>query len=165
MPTATRVLRLVSLALWVGGLVFFAFVVAPVAFSVLPTRHEAGTVVAACLTILHRIGFGCGIIYLLASLGARPRSRTRFAQLALACSMLVLTAVSQFLVIPPMERDRLAAGGVIDNVPAQSSLHQHFDRFHHLSERLEGVVLLFGLLSFGLAAAECASPRPTAPST
>lgn len=154
MSTTARILRILSLALWVGGLVFFAFVVAPVAFSVLPTRHLAGTVVATCLTILHRLGLACGAVYVLASLFAARRTGLRFAQVILACSMLVLTAVSQFAIIPSMERDRLSAGGAIDNVPVASDLYRSFDRLHHLSERVEGAVLLLGLLTLSLTAAE-----------
>ena len=38
-----RFLMLLSLTVWLGGIIFFSFVVAPTAFSVLPTRHMAGS--------------------------------------------------------------------------------------------------------------------------
>jgi uncharacterized membrane protein len=41
-----RYLMLLSLIVWLGGLIFFSFVVAPTVFSVLPTRHLAGNVVS-----------------------------------------------------------------------------------------------------------------------
>src|SRR5579863_3311223 len=37
-----RFLMLLSLIVWIGGLILFAFVVAPTAFALLPTRHLAG---------------------------------------------------------------------------------------------------------------------------
>ena len=40
-----RYLMLLSLVAWIGGLIFFAFVLAPTAFQVLPTTHLAGNVV------------------------------------------------------------------------------------------------------------------------
>ena len=36
-----RFFMLLSLVVWLGGIIFFAFVVAPTVFSVLPTRHLA----------------------------------------------------------------------------------------------------------------------------
>jgi uncharacterized membrane protein len=61
-----RALRLLALVVWVGGLVFFAFVVAPVAFTVLPSTHIAGTVVAGTLGVLNTIGLVCGVLILVA---------------------------------------------------------------------------------------------------
>ena len=37
-----RFLQLLTMCCWVGGLVFFAFVLAPTAFHTLPTTHLAG---------------------------------------------------------------------------------------------------------------------------
>ena len=48
-----RFLMLLSLVVWIGGLIFFAFVLAPTAFSVLPTSHLAGNVVGRALGKLH----------------------------------------------------------------------------------------------------------------
>ena len=39
-----RFLMLLSLVVWIGGLIFFAFVLAPTAFQVLPSTHIAGNV-------------------------------------------------------------------------------------------------------------------------
>ena len=50
-----RFLMLLSLVVWIGGLIFFAFVVAPTAFTVLPTTHLAGNVVGRALSKLHWI--------------------------------------------------------------------------------------------------------------
>ncbi len=51
-----RFLMMLSLAVWLGGIVFFAFVLAPTVFSVLPTRNLAGMVVSRSLARLHWIG-------------------------------------------------------------------------------------------------------------
>ena len=48
-----RFLMLLSLVVWIGGLIFFAFVLAPTVFAVLPTRQLAGNVVNRSLGILH----------------------------------------------------------------------------------------------------------------
>src|SRR5581483_4853920 len=83
MTTLLRILRLYPLALWVGGEVFFV-VVAGIAFSVLPDAHTAGLVVRSALIALHRIAFGAGAVYLLATLGLmakRDRSPVRLVEI------------------------------------------------------------------------------------
>ena len=144
MQAGLKVVRLLALVVWVGGLIFFAFVVAPVAFGTLPTSHEAGLVVGASLRVLHWIGLICGLLYLLSTI---PQARQRSAWIAptLVALMMVLTAVSQWGILPRMEVDRAAAGGDIAAVDAQNAARLHFEWLHKVSERVEGGVLLLGL--------------------
>ena len=58
---------LLSLIVWIGGLIFFP-VVAQSAFSILPTRHLAGLVVGRSLGILHWMGMISGVVFLASSL-------------------------------------------------------------------------------------------------
>ena len=67
MQTLLRALRLFAMVAWVGGLGFFAFVVAPVAFHSLPSAHEAGIVVGGTLRVLHWIGLVGGAIFYVAT--------------------------------------------------------------------------------------------------
>ena len=76
MTTVFRIVRLIALAIWVGGLVFFGFVAA-VAFSTLPDTHSAGLVVRGSLIALHHIGLVAGIAYLLLTRRYWLRSVTR----------------------------------------------------------------------------------------
>ena len=168
MFTFVRAIRLLALSLWIGGIAFFAFVLAPVAFSTLPSPHLAGTVVRSSISILHYMGLACGAILLIATaflMQAAPLARRRLltAQFALAALMLLLTAVSQFSMIPPMERDRLAAGGDIDALAPANPARIHFERLHKASEQVEGVILLFGLVSIvALAREQTPSTAPPA---
>ena len=115
-----RYLMLLSLIVWLGGLVFFAFVLAPAAFSVLPTRHLAGTLVGRILGSLHWMGLISGIIFLVSSmLYSRMTKGTPHvfaARHILICLMLALTLISQFGIIPRMDKLR-ASIGQIDSVP------------------------------------------------
>ena len=111
MQTFLRALRLYAMVAWVGGLAFFAFVVAPVAFGSLPSAHEAGIVVGGTLRVLHWIGLIGGVVFCMATgwlwLGAEVPARIGFMrQLALTTVMLLVTAYSQFRVLPAMEVDR-----------------------------------------------------------
>src|ERR1700684_4279914 len=63
-----RYLMLLSLIVWLGGLIFFAFVLAATAFSILPSRHMAGTLVGRSLGILHWMGIFSGLIFLTSSI-------------------------------------------------------------------------------------------------
>lgn len=155
MTTTFRFLRLLVLCFWVGGLLFFIFGVTPVAFRAMPDAHQAGLIVRGTLLVLHRIGLYGGLVYLLCTLALLAAQRdthpARAVELVLAISMLLLTAYSQFSVLPRMEADRLATGGDVTAAPADAPARKHFDRLHSLSVKLEGAVLVQGLLLVGLA--------------
>ena len=65
-----RFLMLLSLVVWVGGIAFFAFVLAPTVFhpGILPSRQLAGAVVSRSLGILHWMGLACGMVFLVTSI-------------------------------------------------------------------------------------------------
>ena len=154
MTLVFRIVRLIALAIWVGGLVFFGFVAAA-AFSTLPDAHSAGAVVRASLISLHHIGLTAGIVYLLLTLALLATQRdshpVRGAELVLVIAMLVLTAYSQFSVIRRMEKDRMSLGGDVTKAAADAPALVHFNRLHKVSERVEGTVLVLGLILLGLA--------------
>ena len=172
MVTLVRSLILLCLVVWVGGLLFFGAVVAPVAFgSVMPMLgdpaiglHVAGTMVRISLLRLHDIGLICGVILLLLCIVERVAWMTRRSigpQLLLLAAMLALTAYSQFSVIPRMETLRIQAGPAMDNPGATNTAKVDFNRLHTLSTRLEEVVLLCGLgLIVLYARPELATGRP-----
>src|ERR1035438_2429081 len=63
-----RYLMLLSLVIWIGGLIFFAFVLAPTVFAVLPTRQLAGNVVNRSLGIMHWMAISCGVVFAVTSM-------------------------------------------------------------------------------------------------
>jgi uncharacterized membrane protein len=151
-----RYLMLLSLIVWLGGLIFFAFVLAPTAFSVLPSRHLAGTVVGRTLGSLHWMGIFSGIVFLASSiLYSRLTKGTAHvfaARNLLICLMLALTLISQFGIIPRMDTLR-ASLGEIDSVPPDNPARMQFDALHVWSTRVESGVFLLGLVVVYLAAA------------
>ncbi|MFB3915898.1 MAG: DUF4149 domain-containing protein [Terriglobales bacterium] len=150
-----RFLMSLSLSVWVGGLIFFAFVVAPAAFSVLPTHHYAGEVVSRTLGRLHWIGIASGLVYLGTSMayayaktgGMQPLA----ARHVLIVLMIALTLTSQLAISGKMLALRQDMK-VIDNVPQDDPRRVEFNRLHHWSTRLEGAVLLMGLAAIYLTA-------------
>jgi uncharacterized membrane protein len=146
---------LLSLVVWIGGLIFFAFVLAPTAFSVLPTTHLAGNVVGRTLGKLHWISIFSGIVYLGASLlynrftdGTAHIFAVRHV---LLCLMLALTLISQFGIIPRMDVLRASLGDV-GSAPIDNPQRIQFDALHVWSTRVEGAVLLLGLVVVYLTA-------------
>jgi uncharacterized protein DUF4149 len=146
--TVLKLLMLLSLITWFGGLIFFAFVVAPSAFSVVPTRHMAGSLVGRTLAALHWMGIVSGIVYLICSLlisrltsGELHPFATRNIVIVL---MLILTLISQFAISPKMHAIRSSVVE-IDNVPVTDPARVEFNALHVWSERLEKGVFFLGL--------------------
>lgn len=141
---------LLSLVIWIGGIIFFAFVLAPTVFhpGILPTRQLAGNIVNRSLSILHAMGIACGIVFAITSM-VQARVTTGAAQPfaarhLLIYAMIALTLVSMFTVGSRMQvlRQEMA---VIDNVPHDDPRRVEFNRLHVWSTRLESTVLLLGL--------------------
>ena len=150
-----RYLNLLSLVVWIGGLIFFAFVLAPTVFSVLPTHQLAGNVVNRSLSILHWIGLSCGVVFAATSMldaymmdgAAQPFA----ARNLLVFLMIALTLVGMFMIQSRMAVLRQQMG-VIDDVPQDDARRVEFNRLHVWSTRVEGTVLLAGLALLFLTA-------------
>jgi uncharacterized membrane protein len=140
---------LLSLIFWIGGLIFFAFVLAPTAFQVLPSTHLAGNVVGRALSKLHWIAIISGVVFLASSLlYSRLIDGTAHvfaARHILLCLMLALTLVSQFWIMPRMDTLR-ASLGEVSSAPIDNPARVQFDTLHVWSTRVEGAVLLLGLV-------------------
>ncbi len=145
-----RFVMVLSLVVWIGGLIFFAFVLAPTAFGVLPNTHLAGNVVGRALGKLHWIAIFSGIIFLITSLSCsyvtQGTAHVFAARHVLICLMLVLTLFSQFWIIPRMDTLRAQVSDFAA-VPLTNPLRVQFDALHVWSTRVEGAVLLLGLVA------------------
>ncbi len=151
-----RFLKVLSLALWIGSIFFFAAVVAPGAFSVLPTRTLAGMVVSRSLVSLHWIGIICGLVFLLCAFlialvegGQTPFHRSDL----LIVLMMAITLFAHFGVERRMNqlKDEM---GVIDVVPRDDARRVEFNRMHVWSERMEETVFFGGLVLLYLVVRE-----------
>lgn len=139
-----KFLMLLALIVWIGGIIFFAFVLAPTLFGVLPTTKLAGDVVNATLTKLHWMGLISGVVFLIASLLYNWQKYVQLRPFALShifiALMLAFTMVSQFAITPRM-RELRSSPSLIES----SIGHAEFDHLHAWSTRLEGGVLFLGL--------------------
>ncbi len=157
MKTLLRSLLYLALMVWLGAEVFFP-VVAAIAFMTLrPDTHVAGMIVRQLLTILHGMGLVSGMVAM-ALLALAPswgiyKPRAVLAPMGLLLLMIALTFYSQFGIVPAMEQDRIAAGGIIDAVDAANPSRVHFEKLHDRSEHVEAAILLLGLATVVLVAA------------
>ena len=164
-----RYIMSLSLVTWVGGIVFFVSMT-PILFAVLPSRHLAGSVVSPALSRLHWIGMISGVLFL-ASSWAYSLITAGYARFwtpanVLVLLMLTLTCVSQFGLSPRLAKIR-AETPIMDSASADSApvgsapmdsapteVRVRFDALHQWSTRIEGGVLLLGLVAVYLVSKE-----------
>jgi hypothetical protein len=156
MKTLLRTLLYLALIVWLGAEIFFPVVAAITFMSLQPNTHAAGNIVGQLLRILHGMGLVSGMVAL-ALLALAPawgiyKPRAVLPPMGFIVLMIVLTAFSQFVIIPNMERDRIAAGGAIDTSDSTNSNTIDFNKLHNRSETVEEAILLFGLLTVVLVA-------------
>lgn len=135
---------LLALNVWIGGLIFFAFVETQTLFHVLPTTKLAGDVVRASLIKLHWIGLFAGLVFLLCSLLHDQIAKAQLKLFTLShiflVLMLALTLYSAYRIMPRMDAIRSSSQD-----GSHPELKAEFDHLHEWSTRLEGGVLLLGL--------------------
>jgi hypothetical protein len=150
--------ELLALGLWLGADLLFSFVVAPGAFSLLPSRDQAGAVVGYTLGRMHFLGMALGVAALLARAARMRKLGGLLGPPGVAMALMTaLTALSQFVVTPRMADLRREMGS-IEAAPPGSALLVEFGRLHRISVSLEGAVLLAGVIGFFLLARELSRP-------
>ena len=152
MRSFARFLTILSLVVWVGGIIFFSAVVAPALFSSFEKPELAAGVVGVSLTALHWIGLGCGVVLFVLTFLVPP-GKARAVR-TLVGSMILLTAIAQFVVMPQMQRIRNLVGGSIEALPQKDAARAALDRLHPFSIGLEGATLVAGMVVIGFISQE-----------
>jgi hypothetical protein len=162
MRSVLTTLSLLALGIWLGALLLF-IQVAAVAFGDLPGlflnpaegKHAAGLVVGGTLRHLHYMGLICGVLFLIFSflLRARVKWHSVVPQAVIVLIMVVLTAYSQFSIIPRMDTVQQSAGGTlgVSALPESSPAWIQFNQLHQQSVHVESLVLILGFVAFILA--------------
>lgn len=149
MKTLLRTLLYLALIVWLGAEIFFPIVAAVTFTSLMPNTHAAGTIVGHLIRILHGTGLVSGVVALgllaLAPAWNIYKPKTVLAPMILVVLMMAFTAFSQYVIIPAMDRDQLAAGGAIDTTDPANPNTADFNKLHNRSENVELVILLLGL--------------------
>jgi len=148
-------LHLLLLGAWAGAMAFFAFVVAPAAFAVLPSRHLAGELVTRIVGAADAVGTLAAALILLTALFSRPATAWRRPSGALSLTLygllLLAPALSSGLISPRLLAMRQAMGRPIEALAESDPLRVTFNQLHQVSVALLAVALVAALVAFGLA--------------
>lgn len=144
------ILHLFALALAVGPPIFFGVAVAPAAFRVLPTRDLAASLTSPVLTKACWLAEGSFAVlfftsWLLGRWWNAPRLSRSLATRAAILGMIAAVVIEKLL-IPPMDRIREEAPGLIDNLPVADPSRLLLDRYHRLSTAFFGADVTAALL-------------------
>lgn len=144
-------LYVVAVAVWLGTTVFVSLFAAPAVFRSFPVE-EAGRVMSALFPDYYRVGYGCGLVLLVASAvcwRAGSAGAGRWG-IATGVAALMLAAVLYAgIVIQPRAH---AARSQLHEAPVAANIKAEFDRLHRRSVQLNGFVLLGNLVLASIAA-------------
>jgi len=147
-------IRLLILALWLGGAVFFISVAAS-AFSVLADQRElAGAVVNRNLSVLNYAGIVIATILILTSLvGTRTTARVGlWAERLLLVVMGVACAIAQFVINFWLGSVRAQMGRPLDEIAVDDPLRLQFNTLHEYSTWLLFAAMGAALIAFFIIA-------------
>jgi len=166
------ILHLLALALAVGPPLFFGAAVAPSVFRVLPTRDMAGALQSPILTRACWFAEASfAVLFLTSWLIGRwwqvPRLSRSLMTRAPIVGMISAVVIEKLL-IPPIDRIRAEAPGLIDNLPAADPSRILLDRYHRLSTSFFAaeiaVAIVVLVVTARVLSAPAAGPAAKAPS-
>lgn len=159
-------LHLAALSLALAAPLFFGAVVAPTVFRVLPTRDMAGALQSPILSRLCLMAEASFAVLFATSWLLTARDTPRMIR-ALLTRLPVLgffaAIVIRQLLIPPMDRIREEAPGLIDSLPAADPSRLLLDRYHRLSTGFFGLEIASALLMLIVTARLLAARRAPLP--
>src|SRR5438270_12209272 len=155
-----RDVRLLLIALWLGGAVFFSAAVAPIAFSVLRSRNvvyaneAAGTIVTRVLAIINTGGFIIALLLLASAFLFRKGATRRafFVETISLALVAIATGVGQWIIAARMLALRAAMARPIDDVPVDDPLKVSFNSLHGFSVAALGVAIIAAAVAILLLA-------------
>lgn len=120
---------------------FFSFVVAPGAFTALPTQQLAGSLVSKTLGVLEIIGIIIGLLLMAIVILSRERSKAFLYELGALMLMTSSMLVSHFFVSNRLHQMRMSLGEIAQ-LAANDPSRLEFDKLHQYSVWLMGFDIL-----------------------
>jgi hypothetical protein len=142
--------QLLLLAAWLGAAAFFAAVVAPAAFDVLPSRELAGALVGRALPVLFVVGILVGLTAFALEALADPRPYRLARRIAL-CITALACAIAQFGVAPRIAAIRAQFAAPLASLATDDPLRVAFGRLHMLSVAWLGLAIVAAGVAMVLA--------------
>ncbi len=171
LDTLVLTLHLAALSLALAPPIFFGAVIAPTVFRVLPTRDLAGALqspILSKLCLLAEVSFA--VLFVTAWWLTRrdaPRSARAFLTRLPVLGFFAALVIRQLL-IPPIDRIREEAPGLIDSLAASDPSRILLDRYHRLatgffSLEIAAAALILVATAGLLTARRSAPPPPEKP--
>jgi uncharacterized membrane protein len=142
---ALRYVYILTLVVWLGGMVALGALVAPTTFQVLQAhepvagRELAGEVFGSILARFHYVAYAAGAVLLVSLFTMRllgPRPRAFGVRAAIVAAMLVAALYSGLFVLQQIDAVQQEAGGLPSKLPTSDARRVRFDELHVLSTRL-----------------------------
>lgn len=138
-------LYLLSLIIWIGSILFFSFVGAPSLFKALPPEF-ASKAVGAIFPKYYPLGYISGMIAFVCLLISAVRTgHWPVFKMFLVILMIGFTVYTSLVIHPHARALKEEIHAVTGNTDI-TLLQKEFDRAHHASVFMNGVVLLLGLI-------------------
>lgn len=151
---ALRLVYVLALAVWLGGMAILGAVVAPTIFQTLQSadantgRAMAGLAFGAILDRFQFVAYGCGILLFvsliaMALLGPRPK---HFAvRCGIVAGMLLVSVYSGVIVLGEIDAIQREVGTLPSHLSVTDPRRVRFDELHQLSTRLMMIDLIGAL--------------------
>lgn len=152
---AIRYVALLSLVVWLGGMIVLGTLVAPVTFGVLQTadpatgRVLAGSLFGAILRNFHVVEYACGGLVLVCLFAIKfigPPPLAFIPRVAIVVLMLALALTSGVPVTRGIARVQAEVSGPINALPETDARRVRFDRLHQTSTILMTINMGLGLV-------------------
>jgi len=143
------------LSVWIGPELLFAAVVAPAAFSILPSRSLAGALVGRVLPVIFYAGVVIGSLIVILDVLSRTGAWARTAAGAVAA---LACAVAQLVVGTRIDRLRAAIGVPLEALANDDPRRAAFGKLHAISVGWLGIAMLAAIIALTLAV-RASAPR------
>ena len=161
------VVHMLALAIVIGPPIFFGAAVAPWVFKILPTRDLAGALQSPILTrACWFLEAGFAALFFTSWLLGRWTSAPKLARSLLTRAPvlgMIAAVVIEKLLIPPIDRIRAEAPGLIDNLPAADPGRLLLARYHRLATSFFAADIAVGLVILLVTARVLAAARAAGP--
>jgi len=146
-----HILFIIALIVWIGGIVFFSFVVAPSIFHSLPPEF-AGKAVSAIFPKYYPLGYVSGLVaFACLVVSGLKTGNWSWAKMMIIAFMTFMT-VTNSLITHPKARALKEEMQTTQSQTELVHLKEVFDRIHRWSVINNGIVLVLGLIVIILTA-------------
>jgi len=132
---------ILSLVFWIGSIVFFSFLTAPVIFKLLD-REKAGEVVGVIFPRYYFFGYVCAVMALFSLIVS---TQELFGSKQILLFIMIAGWFYAGLVVSPKSRNLKALRQSSSSVEEKELFEVKFKKAHSLAVKLNGTVLLAGL--------------------